>query len=70
MRHPLPAAVMTLALAFAIAGAALAAEPPQVGDVVPDFTLKTLDGKDVKLSDVAAAGPVVLIVLRGYPGYQ
>ena len=44
--------------------------PPAVGEVAPDFELLGLDGKKVKLSTVAAEGPVALIVLRGYPGYQ
>lgn len=43
---------------------------PAVGDKVRDFELKSLDGKSVKLSKVAKQGPVVLMVLRGYPGYQ
>jgi thioredoxin-dependent peroxiredoxin len=45
-------------------------QPPAVGDKVPDFTLKDLDGKAISLADVQKSGPVVLVVLRGYPGYQ
>lgn len=44
--------------------------PPQVGDMAPDFELKSVTGMTVKLSTVASRGPVVLIVLRGFPGYQ
>lgn len=44
--------------------------PPAVGDKAPDFTLSTQQGKGVRLSDVTAQAPVVLVVLRGYPGYQ
>ena len=47
-----------------------AAEPMKVGDTAPDFTLNTLDGKAVKLSEENAKQPVVLIILRGWPGYQ
>ncbi|HEX5397555.1 MAG TPA: peroxiredoxin-like family protein [Verrucomicrobiae bacterium] len=47
-----------------------AAETPKVGDKAPDFTLKTLDGKSVTLSSLYASNKVVLIVLRGWPGYQ
>jgi peroxiredoxin len=47
-----------------------AAEIPKVGDKAPDFTLKALDDQAVKLSDLTAKGPVVLVVLRGWPGYQ
>lgn len=43
---------------------------PAVGDVAEDFELKTLDGESVKLSKLVADGPVVLVVLRGFPGYQ
>lgn len=43
---------------------------PAVGDEAADFELKTLDAQSVKLSKLVADGPVVLIVLRGYPGYQ
>lgn len=44
--------------------------PPAVGDKAPDFTLSTLQGKRVRLSEVAAKAQVVLVALRGYPGYQ
>lgn len=43
---------------------------PEVGDEAPDFELQTLDAKAVKLSKLVTDGPVVLVVLRGYPGYQ
>jgi peroxiredoxin len=70
-----------LALGFAAAvgcstiattGAApdLKAKPPAVGDEAKDFDLPALIGDPVKLSKLTDAGPVVLVVLRGYPGYQ
>lgn len=43
---------------------------PVVGSVAGDFQLSNLQGKTVKLSDQLKKGPVVLLVLRGYPGYQ
>ncbi len=43
---------------------------PKVGDTAADFTLDGFDGKSVKLTDLTRKGPVVLIVLRGWPGYQ
>ncbi len=46
------------------------ARPPAVGDTAKDFTLSNLSGKQIKLSDQLKKGPVVLLVLRGYPGYQ
>lgn len=48
----------------------LAASSPAVGDTAPDFTLRSLAGGAVTLSDVASDGPVALVVLRGFPGYQ
>lgn len=47
-----------------------AAEPLKMGDKAPDFTLKTLDDQTVKMSELTAKGNVVLVVLRGWPGYQ
>lgn len=44
--------------------------PPKVGDMVPDFTLKTLDDRSVRLRDLTTRSKVVLVVLRGWPGYQ
>jgi peroxiredoxin len=44
--------------------------PPAVGDAAPDFELKTLKDDAVKLSALTAKGPVVLLVLRGWPEYQ
>lgn len=57
-------------LIAAFSAVTLAAAPPAVGDTAPDFTLRSLAGGDVQLSDIYAEGPVALIVLRGYPGYQ
>jgi hypothetical protein len=45
----------------------VSAAPPTVGDKAPDFALSTVEGKSVRLSEVIAKGPVVLVVLRGYP---
>ncbi|MCA9103534.1 MAG: peroxiredoxin family protein [Pirellulales bacterium] len=45
-------------------------QPPAVGDTVPDFELEDLDGQPVKLSELAKDGPVVIVMLRGWPGYQ
>jgi peroxiredoxin len=47
-----------------------AATAPKVGDKAKDFTLKTLDEKEVQLSRLTKEGPVVVVVLRGWPGYQ
>lgn len=49
---------------------AMSAEPPKAGDEAKDFALKSLKEESVKLSDLTKEGPVVILVLRGYPGYQ
>ena len=62
--------------AMAVAGLALlpltapAAQPPAVGESAADFTLSTPGGEQVQLLRLLKKGPVVLIVLRGFPGYQ
>lgn len=43
---------------------------PVVGQKAPDFVLVGLDGATVRLADQKARGPVVLVVLRGWPGYH
>jgi thioredoxin-dependent peroxiredoxin len=66
-----PFASATLALlACALPPALNAAEIPKVGDKAPDFSLKTLDDQTARLSQLTAKGCVVLVVLRGWPGYQ
>lgn len=57
------------AAAFFMACAASAATPV-VGGPAPNFTLRTLDDQPVELKSLADAGPVVLVVLRGWPEYQ
>jgi thioredoxin-dependent peroxiredoxin len=49
---------------------ALIAAPPAVGETAPDFALSTIEGRTVRLSELTSKALVVLIVLRGYPGYQ
>jgi peroxiredoxin len=59
----------TSALVLSLALPGLAATPG-VADHAPDFTLLTPGGASLQLSSLAARSRVVLIVLRGYPGYQ
>lgn len=44
--------------------------PPDVGQKAHDFSLRTPEGAEVRLSSLLRQGSVALIVLRGYPGYQ
>jgi peroxiredoxin len=46
------------------------AQPPKMGQTAPDFELKDLKDENIKLSLLSQKGPVVLVVLRGFPGYQ
>lgn len=65
---------LTLLAAVAVAlGAAMVlpqGKSPKVGDEAKDFELTAIGGEKVKLSKLGESGPVVLVVLRGYPGYQ
>jgi peroxiredoxin len=65
----LPAALMLLLTSMPSMSQALA-HTPDVGQKAPAFTLATPDGKPLALTALTAKGPVVLVVLRGYPGYQ
>lgn len=60
----------TILFSLLLTTAHAAEAPPKVGDKAPDFELVSLKGDKVKLSSSIKDGPVVLVVLRGYPGYQ
>ena len=47
-----------------------AQQTPDLGQAAPNFTLMSPDGAKVSLADAEKRGPVVLVVLRGFPGYQ
>src|SRR3954468_12392231 len=66
---PMNTPALLVSLFLAVAPFASAATP-QVGDTAPDFTLRTLDDRAVELKALAEKSPVVLVVLRGWPGYQ
>src|SRR5271156_1192973 len=46
------------------------AEVPEIGQRAPEFKLSTPDDYPLRLSEFTAKGTVVLVVLRGFPGYQ
>lgn len=46
------------------------AKAPKLGEKAPPFSLQDLDGHPVTLAGEVARGPVVLVLLRGWPGYQ
>ena len=70
----MPRILFSLLLPFLMAAHAaplhMISTPPAVGEKAPDFTLSTQQGTHVRLSEVTAKAPVVLVMLRGYPGYQ
>ncbi len=41
-----------------------------MGETAPDFELKNLKSENIKLSVLSDKGPVILVALRGFPGYQ
>jgi thioredoxin-dependent peroxiredoxin len=65
--HLARAAVIVSATLF---GTALIAQTPAVGAKAPDFTLSTPTGKSVQMSKEIQGHGLVLVVLRGFPGYQ
>jgi thioredoxin-dependent peroxiredoxin len=65
----LKAPVIFLLMQLRIEGAS-AQTIPVLGGEVKDFELPNLAGGKAKLSQLTADGPVILVVLRGYPGYQ
>ena len=67
--HAFLSAVLTVVFAW-VAFAASGAKTPESGDLAPHFSLRALDGKVVELDKLTALQPVVLVVLRGFPGYQ
>jgi peroxiredoxin len=61
--------IVTFACALFI-GAPAFAETPVVGAKAPDFSLSTPTGKTVRMSTYLRGHTLVLVVLRGFPGYQ
>jgi peroxiredoxin Q/BCP len=51
-------------------GAPVFAKTPPVGAKAPDFALSTPSGKAVRMSGMQQGHDLVLVVLRGFPGYQ
>ncbi len=60
----------TATFALAIAVTVAVAETPAKGATAPDFTLSTPTRIPINLKKETAKGTTVLVVLRGYPGYQ
>ena len=61
--------VAVLSTASLVHGQALQTMPG-IGQKAPAFSLSTPTGQIVELGSLTRKGSVVLVVLRGYPGYQ
>jgi peroxiredoxin len=63
--------ILFQSVSFLLAAASLVfGAPPSPGEKAPDFVLSDVAGRSVRLSEVYSSSPVVLVVLRGFPGYQ
>lgn len=63
--------IVAIAFAIILTGASVAAaQTPSLGTKAPGFSAMTPGGQMVKLSDLNRKSKVVLVILRGYPGYQ
>jgi peroxiredoxin len=60
---------VAIACSLFLGGSAFA-QTPTVGAKAPDFTLSTPTGKTVTLSAEQGGHDLVLVILRGFPGYQ
>lgn len=69
LKRIIPTLAATVVLATATLSAGFGAAP-KVGDKARPFTLTALDGTKVSLAGETARGPVVLVLARGWPGYQ
>jgi len=57
-------------LVLLFADTAVRAQTPETGQTAPEFILATPAGDAVSLSQINRDHQIVLIVLRGFPGYQ
>lgn len=61
---------LILAASIISLGTSAFAQTPAVGDKAPNFTLTTITGAPVEMAKQLHGHSLVLVVLRGYPGYQ
>jgi len=70
MRLTIQAAMITALTLCVHAEAGQMGAPPALEDRARDFTLNRLDGERIQLSALLKQGPVVMLMLRGWVGYQ
>ncbi len=63
-------ACLMIATASADSAQSVSQARPSVGSPAPDFDTPRLDGSRLRLSDLTKDGPVALLILRGWIGYQ
>ena len=61
---------LTCATAWARPEQSASQARPSVGSPAPDFDTPRLDGSRLRLSNLTKEGPVALLILRGWIGYQ
>ena len=67
---PTAARLFVVLAALAATSGPLDAASPAVGTPAPAFALVATDGTPATLDALVADGPAVVVVLRGWPGYQ
>jgi peroxiredoxin Q/BCP len=61
---------IVFAISALLLGTSVFAQTPAVGAKAPDFTLATITGTSIQLAKQQHGDTLVLVILRGYPGYQ
>jgi peroxiredoxin Q/BCP len=69
-RQPVTWRPIVVMLFVALSSVVAYATPPGMGQKAPDFTLSTPTGVPIELSKQTGKSSIVLVVLRGFPGYQ
>jgi len=72
MKHPFTRGGVVVVIAFvALSLGAMQDMPgPKVGDTAPPVSLENLHGQNIVLTNMLKDSQVVVLFLRGYPGYQ
>jgi peroxiredoxin Q/BCP len=63
-------ATLFLAVSMLLFGFAALAQTPAIAATAPDFTLSTPSGAAIRMSSQEHGNQLVLVILRGFPGYQ
>ncbi len=62
--------ILFITILFSVHGFSQSFEKVKIGEKAPDFKLNTIHGDEIQLSERNKGNSVVLVVLRGWPGYQ